>query len=81
MTETECLTGRALYEEFARATREYFDAARNLYNFVGVHEQFAASERHAEEAFRKCHTAHLALEKHRAEHNCNIQPEKPVSFT
>ena len=69
MTKTECITGRALYEEFAKATRAYFEAAGNV---ADSHEQFAAAERHAEEAFRKCRTAHSALEKHRAEHKCTI---------
>jgi hypothetical protein len=72
MTKTECVTGRALYEEFAKATRAYFEAVGNLSNLTDSDEQFAAAERHAKEAFRKCRAAHSALEKHRAEHKCTI---------
>jgi hypothetical protein len=66
----ECSTATALLDDYTTATTEYFEAVDKLSNLVGSHDQFAIAKRYTERAFAKCHAAGLAMEKHRAEHNC-----------
>jgi hypothetical protein len=66
----ECPTATALLHDYTRATTEYFVAVDRLCNLVGSHEQFVVAKRHTEQVFAKCQAARIAMEKHRAEHNC-----------
>ena len=68
----ECPTAKTLFEDYSRATVEYFEAVDKLSNLVGLHDVFADTKQHTEQTHAKCRLARLALEKHRAEHNCGI---------
>jgi len=65
-----CSTADALFEYYIRATTEYFEAADNLSNLVGLHHQFVVAKGQTEQAGAKCRAALLAIEKHHVEHNC-----------
>jgi hypothetical protein len=66
-----CPTADALFEHYTIATVEYSEAADNLSNVVGLHDQIGVAKRQTEQAGVRCQAARLALEKHRAEHNCS----------
>lgn len=68
----ECPTAKTLFEDYSRATVEYFEAVDKLSNLVGLHDVFADTKQHTEQTHAKCRLARLALEKHRAKHNCGI---------
>jgi hypothetical protein len=65
-----CPTAQGLFEEYAEATREYFEATDELSNVVGQHRRFDEQKEYVERVRKKCSTARLALEQHRAEHSC-----------
>ena len=71
--EMECPTAKTLFEDYFRATVEYFEAVDKLSNLVGLHDLFANTKQHTEQTHAKCRLARLALEKHRAEHNCRFE--------
>jgi hypothetical protein len=71
MIERDCPTAKSLFEDYAKATVEYFEAADNLSNLVGSHDLFVLAASHTEQARATCKVARLALEKHRVEHNCS----------
>jgi hypothetical protein len=66
----ECPTATTLFDKYARAAVEYFEASDDLSNLVGHHDRFAEGKKFAEQTLQRCRTARLALEQHRAEHNC-----------
>jgi hypothetical protein len=66
----ECPTAKSLFDDYARATAEYVEAADKLSILAGSHEHFSDAQQLAEQTHGKCQRARLALEKHRAEHNC-----------
>jgi hypothetical protein len=68
----ECPTAKSLLDDYARATTDYVEAADKISSFVGSHEQFSDAQRRTEQIHARCQFARLALEKHRAEHNCGI---------
>ena len=70
MIEGECTTAQSLFEDYAKATIEYFEAADNLSNLVRSGDLFVEATRHTQQAGVKCRIARLAIEKHRVEHNC-----------
>ena len=65
-----CPTAKVLFENYANAAMEQFQAADALANLVGHCEQFKEAKKHAEQAHEKCNIARLALEEHRAQHGC-----------
>ena len=65
-----CPTAKVLFENYANAAREQFEAADALATLVGQHGQFEEAKKHAEQAHEKCSIARLALEQHRAQHGC-----------
>ena len=65
-----CPTAKVLFENYANAAREQFEAADALATLVGKHGQFEEAKKHAEQAHEKCSAAHMALEKHWMEHSC-----------
>ena len=65
-----CPTAKALFENYANAAMEQFEAADALATLVGQHGQFEEAKKHAEQAHAKCSIAHMALEQHRAQHGC-----------
>ena len=65
-----CPTAKALFENYANAAMEQFEAADTLATLVGQHGQFEEAKKHAERAHEKCNIARLTLEQHRAQHGC-----------
>src|SRR5258708_11088927 len=59
-----CPTAKVLFENYANAAREQFEAADALATLVGQHGQLEEAKKHAEQAHEKCSAAHMALEKH-----------------
>jgi hypothetical protein len=70
MTAMDCPTAKTLVDDFAVAAMEYFQAVDKLSNLVGSHYHFSVAKQHTEQVGVKCRLARLAMEKHRAEHNC-----------
>ena len=65
-----CPTAKILFENYANAATEQFEAADTLATLVGLHGQFEEAKKHAERAHKKCSIARLALEQHRVQHGC-----------
>jgi hypothetical protein len=65
-----CPTAKILFENYANAAMEQFEAADTLATLVGQRGQFEEAKKHAEQAHAKCRVARLALEQHRAQHGC-----------
>ena len=65
-----CPTAKILFENYANAAMEQFEAADTLATLVGLHGKFEEAKKHAEETHGKCSIARLALEQHRAQHGC-----------
>ena len=70
MVDMECPAAGALFDDYARATVEFFEATDKLGNVVGQHGKFAAEKRRVEQAGERCRVARLALQKHWNRHNC-----------
>ena len=56
----ECQT-KTLFEDYCRATTEYFEAVDTLSSLVGPHDQFTDAQRRTEQTHAKCQLARLAL--------------------
>jgi hypothetical protein len=69
----DCPTARYLLDEYARSTAEYVEAANMLSCLAGSHEHFADAQECAKQTHTRCKLARLALERHRAEHNCRVK--------
>jgi len=65
-----CPTARFLFESYARAAEEHFDATDKLCNLIGQHGQFDEQTEYAERMRQKCSAALFALEQHWAQHSC-----------
>jgi len=65
-----CPTAKILFENYANAAMEQFEAADVLATLMGQHGQFEEAKKHAEQAHEKCSIARSALEQHRAQHGC-----------
>jgi hypothetical protein len=71
-----CPTARVLFEEYSKATMEYYTATDNLPSLVGRHKEFAEAKKHTEEAHVKCLTARRTLEQRWQEHRCRAREAK-----
>jgi hypothetical protein len=71
-----CPTVFALFEEYSKATAEFFEATDKLTALVGQHEEFARFKAVAEDAHAKCGRARAALEQHWEEHGCRADWNK-----
>jgi hypothetical protein len=65
-----CLIAYTLFQEYAKATIDYFEATDNLAMLVGQHDDFAEAKKHTDRTHTKCRAARLALEQHWKEHGC-----------
>jgi len=65
-----CPTAQALFEDYAEAAMEYFEATDKLADLAGQHGKFEEAKNHAEQVREKCNVARLALEHHWAQHSC-----------
>jgi len=65
-----CSAATNLFDDYASAVMELFDAADRLANLVGQHGPFEEERKYAEQARQKCNAAHQALEQHWARHRC-----------
>jgi hypothetical protein len=65
-----CPTAKVLFENYANAAMEHFEAADRLSTLVGQHGQFEEAKKYAERTREKCSTARLALTEHWTEHSC-----------
>jgi hypothetical protein len=74
-----CQTANVLFEKYAKATIEYFEAADKLSNLTGQHADFLEAKKHATGTRADCRAARLALEQHWEEHGCrsSAQGTKP----
>jgi hypothetical protein len=59
-----CPTAKVLFENYANAAMEHFEAADRLSTLVGQHGQFEEAKKYAERTHEKCSTARSALEQH-----------------
>src|SRR5260370_27669781 len=71
-----CPAAQALFEDYAQATMEHFEATDKLSNLVGQHGPFEEQKEDVERAHEKCSAAWLALEQHWAQHSCRETGEK-----
>ena len=65
-----CPAAQALFEDYAQAAMQHFEATDKLANLVGQHGHFEVQKDDVERVHEKCSAARLALEKHWAQHNC-----------
>jgi hypothetical protein len=65
-----CPTAKVLFDNFASAAMEHFEATDKLSTLVGQHGPFEEQKKYTEQAREKCSTARLALTKHWTEHSC-----------
>jgi hypothetical protein len=65
-----CPAAQALFEDYAQAAIQHFEATDKLSSLVGKHHQFEEQKELVERAHEKCSAARLALEQHRAQHSC-----------
>ena len=72
-----CRTAFTLFEEYRKATEEFFGATDKLASLVGQHEDFARFKALAEDAHAECRSARLALEQHWKEHGCRAERKQP----
>ena len=71
-----CPAAQALFEDYAQAAMEHFEAVDKLSNLVGQHGPFAEQKEDAERTHEKCSAARLALEQHWAQHRCRETGEE-----
>jgi len=69
-----CPAATILFDSYARAATEYFEATDDLSNLVGRHGRFEEQQKHTERLREKCSIAHLALKQHWKEHHCQNTP-------
>jgi hypothetical protein len=65
-----CPIATNLFEGYASAVMELFDATDRLANLVGQHGPFEDERKFTEQVRGKCSAARLALEQHWAQHTC-----------
>jgi hypothetical protein len=65
-----CPTATNLFEAYASAVVELFEATDRLASLIGQHGAFEEEKEHAEQVREKCNAACLALEQHWAQHTC-----------
>jgi hypothetical protein len=65
-----CPTAKVLFENYASAAMEHFEATDKLSGLVGQHGPFEEQKKCTEQAQAKCSAARLALEQHRVKHGC-----------
>lgn len=65
-----CPTSTNLFNAYANAVMESFDATAKLANLVGQHGAFNEARDWTEHARGKCIAARLALEQHWVQHSC-----------
>ncbi len=68
-----CPAAQALFEDYAQAAMEHFEAVDKLSNLVGQHGPFAEQKEDAERTHEKCSAARLALEQHWAQRSCRVK--------
>jgi hypothetical protein len=71
-----CPAAQALFEDYAQAAMEHFEATEKLANLVGQHGQFEKQKEDAARTHEKCSAARLALERHWAQHSCRETGEE-----
>jgi hypothetical protein len=65
-----CPIADSLFEKFAEATHEHFEATGNLSMLAGQHESFAEAKKVVDEKHSKLRAARQALEQHWKKHGC-----------
>ena len=65
-----CPIATNLFEDYASAVMELFDATDKLANLVGQHGPFEDERKYTEQVRGKCSAARLVLEQHWAQHTC-----------
>jgi len=56
-----CLAAQALFDDYAKAGMEYYEATDKVANLVGQRGEFEDAKNHAEQMHEKCCVARLAL--------------------
>jgi hypothetical protein len=52
-----CLIAYTLFQDYAKATIDYFEATDNLAMLVGQHDNFAEAKKHTDRTHTKCRAA------------------------
>jgi hypothetical protein len=65
-----CPTAKTLFDNYASAAMEHFEATDKLSGLVGQHGPFEAQKEYTERTREKCSAARLALEQHWTQHSC-----------
>jgi len=65
-----CTTAKTLFDNYASAAMEHFEATDKLSGLVGQHGPFEAQKECTERTREKCSAARSALEQHWSEHGC-----------
>jgi hypothetical protein len=68
-----CSAADVLFEDYSRATMEFFEASDRLTTLVGRHKEFAEAEKQTDRTHAKCRDARRALEQHWNEHGCHAR--------
>jgi hypothetical protein len=71
-----CPTYADLFEKFAKATEELYEATDKLSMLAGQHEAFAEAKKVTDEKRLKSRTARQALEQHWKEHGCGARESR-----
>jgi hypothetical protein len=70
MSDVPCPIADSLFEKFADATHEHFEATDNLSMLTGQPEAFVEAKKAADEKRSKSRAACRALEQHWKKHGC-----------
>lgn len=70
ISDVPCPIADSLFEKFAEATHEHFEATDNLSMLAGQFEAFAEAKKIVDEKRSKSRAACRALERHWKEHGC-----------
>lgn len=70
ISDVPCPTADSLFDKFAEATHEHFEATDNLSMLTGQHEGFADAKKVVDEMRLKARAAREALEQHWKKHRC-----------
>jgi hypothetical protein len=65
-----CPTATNLFDGYASAVVELFEATDRLASLIGQHGPFEEEREHTEQVREKCSAARLALEQHWVQHSC-----------
>lgn len=81
MFRVPCSSADVLFEDYSRATIEYFEATDKLSALVGRRDEFAEAKKQTDQTHAKCRDARRALEQHWKEHGCHARESSDMNPT